>query len=64
MARDTLGRPAAITNGLTKNVHSALVVGLAIGDGPPAEITVVGSAGVLANLRTSLLDLVDSGGCR
>lgn len=54
---DTLGRPVTVTTGLTTDLTGEDVIGLAIGGGPSAVITLEHGARLQANLRKSLADL-------
>jgi hypothetical protein len=66
---DTLGRPVAVTSGLTVDAHDNEVVGLGItmiGSvtelGPSVVLTLETGSDVAGNLRASLTDLLERRG--
>lgn len=59
---DTAGAPIDVTTGLTTDAKGDEVVGIAIGGGPTATVTIGSGSELVANLRASLSDLLEHRG--
>lgn len=55
---DTVGRPADVTVGLTRDGDGRLVVAMALGDGPTAVLPGAKLARVVTDLRQAQDDIV------
>ncbi|GAA1030820.1 hypothetical protein GCM10009565_68170 [Amycolatopsis albidoflavus] len=59
IAKDSIGQQVLVTTGLTMDADGNDVIGVAIGKGPTAALTITDGARLSVNIRSSLHDLIE-----